>query len=128
MSTKHFLQIAVVVASVGAIGLAPVLAQESGQGTMERDHMGGMMGKHRGMRGGMMGGTTDEEMQENQKKMDKKMEEIGHHMKMMEGIKNPDEMMTEMRKHMQMMTDMMEEITRQEGKTMGRARCNGCRR
>jgi uncharacterized protein YhaN len=99
MSTKHFIQTMVVVATIATFGSAPVLAQKHGPG--------------------MMGGMTDKEMQEHQKMMDKKMQELHQHQKMMEGIKDRDQMMTEMRKHMQMMTDMMEEMTRQQGGAPG---------
>jgi hypothetical protein len=106
MSTKYFMQIMMVVATVVTFGSAPVLAQEKGHGMMEQGRGMGGMGQQRGMRGTGM--------------MDKKMQELRHHQKMMEGIKDRDQMMTEMRKHMQMMTDMMEEMTRQqEGATGG---------
>jgi hypothetical protein len=116
MTIRKTMQATAVLAFVSvAAGLTPVLAEEKGQGMMEQDHMGGMMGQRRGK----MNGMADKERQEHMKKMDKQMQDLNHHMKMMEGVKNPDEMMTEMKKHMQLMTNMMDEMLRQQEQTMG---------
>jgi hypothetical protein len=108
MSMKHIARALMIVVTMATFGATSVLAEDCGPG---------MMGCGRqGMKGrGMM----DKGMQERRKLMDKKMQELHQHQKLMEGVKDTDQMMAEMRKQMEMITDMMEEIMRQQGGSMG---------